>query len=319
MNSKRIWWMDNLKAFAIILVVMGHSVSKEGYAYKWICSYTMPLFFMLSGMSFFFVMKKGNDSFKKQLVNLIILFVGQSFFYIILNLVGNMFIKTTVSVTVQSFFLCLVYPVAHFWYLQSLIIIYLVEFLLERFVKDDRWRFVICVVLFCLGGLTNYSKALYDLLFFELGRQAIRRNRFLPGWVGIPGAIFGFIFTYFSNDYNMITIGITSILACSYVILWVDISKKFFDKSYKAFTGLGTNCIWIYCFHSYFTAVARTLNQKILGGSELIGFCLMMIAGLAGPIVVMIVCKKMKIDQYIMRPYFSLLTIFEKRKKKKLS
>lgn len=45
----RIHWIDHLKAFAIFLVVYGHSNSTEWGIDKWIYAFHMPLFFMVSG------------------------------------------------------------------------------------------------------------------------------------------------------------------------------------------------------------------------------------------------------------------------------
>lgn len=64
MTPKRIQWPDLLKAFAIILVVIGHVVStydSRGYNAPialWIYSFHMPLFMMLSGMFFKYTLDK---------------------------------------------------------------------------------------------------------------------------------------------------------------------------------------------------------------------------------------------------------------------
>ena len=63
-QSKRILWPDLLKAFAISLVVVGHIVTTfdaEHYdapIARWIYSFHMPLFMMLSGMFFGYTLDK---------------------------------------------------------------------------------------------------------------------------------------------------------------------------------------------------------------------------------------------------------------------
>lgn len=55
---KRINWIDYAKGIGIILVILGHSIFPEVLKI-WICSFHMPLFFMLSG--FTFNIEKYND------------------------------------------------------------------------------------------------------------------------------------------------------------------------------------------------------------------------------------------------------------------
>lgn len=50
-NSKRIDWVDVAKGVGIFLMVMGHS-SMPDAVNRWIYSFHMPLFFLLSGLVF---------------------------------------------------------------------------------------------------------------------------------------------------------------------------------------------------------------------------------------------------------------------------
>lgn len=52
MESKRIEWIDIAKGIAIFLMVCGHT-SIPHVVSKWIWSFHMPLFFIVSGMLFF--------------------------------------------------------------------------------------------------------------------------------------------------------------------------------------------------------------------------------------------------------------------------
>lgn len=62
----RITWIDNVKFFAICLVVWGHSSIPEELK-VWLYSFHMPLFFFLSGNTFNEIKWKNN--FKKFLVS----------------------------------------------------------------------------------------------------------------------------------------------------------------------------------------------------------------------------------------------------------
>lgn len=60
-NLNRIPVIDIMRGLGIILVVMGH-ISCEPHLSCWIYSFHMPLFFFISGMSFFVAGK--NESVK---------------------------------------------------------------------------------------------------------------------------------------------------------------------------------------------------------------------------------------------------------------
>lgn len=50
LNCKsRFFWIDIAKGIAIILMIIGHTVTLGGYLRNWIFSFHMPLFFLLSG------------------------------------------------------------------------------------------------------------------------------------------------------------------------------------------------------------------------------------------------------------------------------
>ncbi|MCM1138939.1 MAG: acyltransferase family protein [Muribaculum sp.] len=63
-NRERVVWPDLLKCFAIFLVILGHIVAtydSRGYSApvnKWIYSFHMPLFMMLSGLFFKYSLSK---------------------------------------------------------------------------------------------------------------------------------------------------------------------------------------------------------------------------------------------------------------------
>lgn len=65
-NSNRIEWIDTAKGIAIILVVLGHIIFPKSLLNKFICSFHMPLFFMLSGL---FVVKHLNTDFTTHFSN----------------------------------------------------------------------------------------------------------------------------------------------------------------------------------------------------------------------------------------------------------
>ena len=71
-NAKeRIQWLDVLKCLTMLLVVIGHAVPKDtadtlGY---YLYSFHMPLFFMISGMTFYLQMQKRAFTFPQLVQN----------------------------------------------------------------------------------------------------------------------------------------------------------------------------------------------------------------------------------------------------------
>jgi len=48
-NSIRYTWIDNLKGFAIIMMILSHCIPGESVIKTWISSFNMPLFFIIGG------------------------------------------------------------------------------------------------------------------------------------------------------------------------------------------------------------------------------------------------------------------------------
>lgn len=62
---KRVWWIDALRAFAIILVIIGHSINVPTLLKTIIYGFHMPLFFFLSGYLFHWKQYKDLTDFIK--------------------------------------------------------------------------------------------------------------------------------------------------------------------------------------------------------------------------------------------------------------
>lgn len=87
---KRIEWIDGLKAWSVFLVVLGHVIwvyQGDSAVYQFIYLYHMPLFFMISGITFYIsTNKSGEDkriSFRYIWHRLINLSVPMIFFVVI--------------------------------------------------------------------------------------------------------------------------------------------------------------------------------------------------------------------------------------------
>lgn len=65
-NKSRITYIDQLRGFAILLVVMGHALEHNGYhqspLFNLIYSFHMPLFFCISGFVTMYACKLDGES-----------------------------------------------------------------------------------------------------------------------------------------------------------------------------------------------------------------------------------------------------------------
>jgi len=75
MEKKRIEWLDYAKGIGIILVIYGHTYVPKLFN-VWLCSFHMPLFFFLSGITFSSYQKYSRQEFvTKKFKSLIIPYV----------------------------------------------------------------------------------------------------------------------------------------------------------------------------------------------------------------------------------------------------
>lgn len=317
-DTKRLTWADNLKAFAIFLVVLGHT-GLDGqslliHAIKtWIYEFHMPLFFMLSGLSFSFVYNRGFKSCAKQILNVCLIYVIQCTIYILFNIVTHYFINIQTQADVNLNNLCtfIVKPVAHFWYLHALIIVYLLDLLLKcvkkRMIKVIA---IVIAVLTYVGWSTSgtISNALYYLLYFECGMYItkIDRGNNIVIMMSYIGVILSIVVPLLSINNRVLLFVLTVVIALSVSFFLVGLFKKRFDSNLKMITTMGGNCIWVYIFHTYFTASSRTVCNKIIPGIPEISMVIVTISGIVGPMIIMWIFNRLRIDKIVVKPIFYL-------------
>lgn len=310
-NKKRVEWADNLKAFAIFLVVLGHTGLEDQSVFiydirAWIYEFHMPLFFLLSGLSFSIVFNRGGRSIAKQIINISLIYIIQCAVYILFNVAIHHFIniQTNVNSSLSNLYTFFINPVGHFWYLHALIIIYLVECILNLIIKDDRIKCIIAVILACIGLTTSFgavSTALYNLLYFECGRRIINTKK-IPMWLSAMGLVASFFIPFLTIDNKYISLVITVAVALSVSLFWVSMFSKIFDSNFGIVTSMGKNCLWIYIFHTYFTAFSRNICNRMIPNIPEISMVIVTIIGIAGPLFVMTIFKKIKIDKIVTKP-----------------
>ena len=257
-KEKRMLWLDNLKALGIILVVLGHSNQQNTPILKYldifIYSFHMPFFFLLSGISFSIISCQ-NSKMRMQIGNIALIYIVQTEIYILINLIANRYIHTNTNVMPKDYLSCFLYPVAHFWYLYSILLIYLIEIILQRVIKNDNAILLMVLFLAIVGAFTevkllNLSYTLYELLFFEIGRQYNRFTK-LPNIFSLFGIIIGICFPFINITDVNIRLILLILVALSVSISLLNVGFRLFNEPIVFLTKIGEKCIWIYIFHSY--------------------------------------------------------------------
>lgn len=193
----RIKWIDSVRGWAIILVVLGHVFTRTGtlqvekFLQIEIYSFHMPLFFYISGYVFKVRDEKLLDSTVRKIHNLLIpmliFYIIYGFFFVIKILVGkSTFIFTpelfinTLMMTSQSFF-------SAYWFLPVLFCTQMLFEFLNRMMNNKsmliikKLNIVIIISLFLVSRLLysqgiilpmGFREAMGALPFFVLGFYA---------------------------------------------------------------------------------------------------------------------------------------------------
>ena len=164
MSKERIIWLDNLKAFLIFMVVLGHTLLFTNHdgtgnlAYRFISSFWMPLFMFTSGFSSYRE-NQGWDMVKKRFFQLIVPFITWS--VIVCCIQGTFHL--------EKMFL---YPTESMWFLYALffiILIHVTTCMVARRtgVKEELAVAVMAIILWGLQRATRCHYFATDLISYH--------------------------------------------------------------------------------------------------------------------------------------------------------
>lgn len=190
-DNKRINWIDSIKGFGIILVVLGHTFGINIHLYKFIYSFHMPLFFILSGYLWNY-QKYRVCSFKDILLKKFKSYIIPYFFFAIVNLILQIlwhivFLREMLSISeICNYLLGILYcyaDVQHMpncspiWFLMCLFISSILFWLLLRYLR--KYALMLSCMSVCLSYVIylfidfriplNFSTVLMSVPFMYLG------------------------------------------------------------------------------------------------------------------------------------------------------
>lgn len=277
-------WLDGLKGFGILLVILGHVLSGYLDAYTfpeayvsfytvrtWIYSFHMPLFFLISGFTFALAYWRGGKlrwkGYCRQLLNLLWIYVLFALVqWVVKQLVPDMVNETYDLEDLKRMF---VEPLGNFWYIYVLGVFYL----LGAVTRTPNWQpywlllpgalaIVVADLHLDWTELTIY-RILYHFFFFALGSVLYRWRTYLsrPKLVGLSAMFLStaacfYLFLYIRNWYANWKVLIA--LATSYVFLALFHRCKGLSQL-KLLQICGKHCLELYLLHTFFTAGLRTL------------------------------------------------------------
>jgi len=257
MIVKRDLVIDILKAYAILLVVLGHCIQftyinfDDNYIFKLIYSFHMPLFFFLSGYVTYITNVRDKLSFT---------FIIKKFKYLVIPYITFLFIDFLFGKNLE--FSTILYHIdIGYWFLPVLFMIFLIfylYYLFNSYSKYLSYLFVLLIIVLPLTKLLGFHLVKWYLIFFLLGyiinkdMNLILKNKLL----NILNLFLFLILIFFwqrTGDNILYIYGIKFISALSGILFSFYLISKLQDfiKDYKIIQYIGLNTFGIYVLHFY--------------------------------------------------------------------
>ena len=314
--KKREVWIDYIKAFACILVVLGHffqsmvksSVLPDNRLYQWfntiIYYFHVPLFFICSG--YLYQKYSCVDGFSSWRHNILKKAIVLGIPYFVFSF-ATWFLKTIFSSEVNNQigslgYVLFIHPTAPYWFLYILFLMFVVI----PTVKTKKGMGIILGVAI-LGKLLQIvgekcsilqiyavSNLLSNLIWFVLG-LAIAFGTLQKYFSKILGVILGAMFLVASLwTYKIDNAGLSfamGLLACIAVFMMISDCKE-----YKCVSWFTKYTMSIFLMHTLFAAPCRVLLMKLGIANMLMQIGVGIVISFVGPIVAMVIFEKCNLD-----------------------
>lgn len=341
-KKNRIEWIDYLKAFACILVVLGHLLQSfqksnidnnqniTNFIIWFIYLFHMPIFFCISG----FLYEKGKKEFSwdnykkfevKKLINLGVPYVT---FYLLFVGINMMFSDSVNNPRgIQDILNMFNNPMAPYWFLYALLSIFIAMPLIENIFKDRKY-----IILFALLLLKVTSIFIKTNIYFLDSIFSNAIYFYIGNFINIKVNENKKIKTIL---YNILLITIYVILAWGVYININQINEKNFElirialaimgiyvcisifrnvKKVKILDTMKQYTLQIYVLHTIFAAGVRIMLFKLEIRNYTMNFIIGLMASIYVPVLVGIICEKIK---YLNFFFYPIKTIEEIKRDKK--
>lgn len=275
-NTNRCVWIDTAKGIAIFLVVLGHSVQyylckdnyEDHFLWKFIYSFHMPFFFILSG--YVIGLKPLSLKVKNKFCRLLIPYASWA--------VINFVVMSVVQGICLDRIFNYVYTPSNggLWYLWALFFIYIIHALIIEHSRTQRTQiflFLISTGVLAFAsklisghfGLSEISKYFpYYVIGYYLGNNSFLHSGIKVKHIVLP-IMGGVIFLFFYNVDNCVTIWITRFgIALSLSILFMIISRLLSDSLIESILKkIAIHTLGIYAMDTYFIVFVSMCTEAI--------------------------------------------------------
>lgn len=327
-TNKREKWVDAIKGFAILCVVLGHTldgVVSRGlyveadkvlsYLFDLIYAFHMPLFMTISGLVFYKAYikdgKARREKINKQIINLICLYLMYCLAYGLMKLAFSAFVNSDVGI--KDVLMIPIRPIGPYWYLYALIALYLI-FSLELINKIN--DYIMLVVLFAMSiagrfvdinDVLGISRIMVLAFFFFMGKIITKHLEKHGIAISILFVTAVVLFNVFYGNYDSeiqysimkscIAFGMTiGICFIAYLLKNVIAKNNGLGLCY-----IGEHSLEIYVLHVFFVTGLNVAFDKmhILG---IVGLLLTFVISAVMPIVCGLIFKRIKLYNLLFKP-----------------
>ncbi len=344
-SKKRIPYIDCLKGFATILVVIGHVF--DGYlhaglfadnrdimssGYNIIYAFHMALFFMISGFVFVKAYIKNGEvkpSLKKQIWNIAAVYVIFSVLFGLFKFCLGKY--TNGDVELFDLLMIPVKPIYPYWYLYLMIAYYLI-FRIKAIYKAN--PFPILIVLMIISFFSNFipndvgkffevKHFLYYLFFFAFGvvlsahEESYRKHEpliaiplFVVSMILILIAPVGYTYEDFDKGKLFSCEKWNFAIAIGICLILFYLFRLLFSNEnhihVRLMSKLGQYSLEIYVLHCIFTAGNRVVLSKLHIHQFYLNIIMNVMISVAIPVIFAVICKKLDVHKYIFRPIYAI-------------
>lgn len=336
-ENKRIVWVDYLKAFTCLLVVIGHllqSLQKAGipqnlqltnFIIYYIYLFHMPLFMCISG--FLYSKKKleetslsGYIKFEKR--KLIDLMIPYFIFYLLYLGINILFAKDVNTPKGKEELLGILNnPMSPYWFLYALMAIFLITPVLEKIFKENKNKvFILYTILkiisifyqpniYFIKSISAYGIYFYLGCFISDKKLIGKREQSI--FILLHFVIAIIIFKYLNNVNKYIYQFIALCMAICGIIVYIEIFKNV-EKN-KVLNTFKSYIFQIFLLHTIFAAGIRIILLKFKIQNYFIHFIVGILSSIYLPVFVSKISEKIKYTQILFFPTRTIQQIKERK------
>lgn len=340
-NTKRIEWVDYLKAFACFLVVLGHLLQSfqksnidtfyniTNFINWFIYLFHMPLFMCMSGYLHYktkkdFSWKNYKEFVIKKSINFLIPYLTFYLLYLGINRIFSSSVNTPIGI--NELVGIINNPMPPYWFLYALLSIFIIIPLIEKGLKNNKKRiFGILLLLkiisiFFTTEIYFVDSFMENVIYFYLGtfvkdRTNKEKNKKIKNnainIISVLTYICVSLIIYNSCINDTISMLMNIVLAIIGVFICVNIfsninSSKILD-TFKKYT------FQIYLTHTIFAAGMRIILLKLNITNYFIHLILGLVASIYIPVALSVISEKIKYTQIFFYPVKTMKELKERK------